>query len=286
VDQLKVIGKPRRRVDGAAKVAAQTLFADDISLPRMLHCKMLRSHVPHALIEKIDTVRAAQHPGVFLVLTGKDFPVEYGILPVTQDERVLCENKVRFVGDPVAAVIARDEFTAQQALDLIEVHYQPLPVVTDSIDALANPEARLHEYGEEGNIHRRISYEFGDVEEALADSDHVFEDLFFYEGSTHLPIEQHAAVAARDPNGRLTLWSSTQTPHYVHLALAKALEFPPARIRVIACPNGGGFGGKSEPFNHEIIVAKAALLLGRPVKICLTREEVFYNIITAAGTPS
>lgn len=277
VKQFKVIGTPRRRVDGAAKVTAQTLFADDISLPRMVHCKLLRSHVPHAYIEKVDTARAAQHPGVFLVLTGRDFPVEYGILPVNQNERALCANKVRFVGDPVAAVIARDEFTAQEALDLIEVDYQPLPTVTDAIDALANPEPQLHEYSEEGNIHRRLSYEFGDVEEALADSDYVFEDLFFYEGSTHLAIEQHAAVAARDPDGRLTLWSSTQTPHYVHLALAKALEFPPSRIRVIACPNGGGFGGKSEPFDYEIIVAKAALLLGRPVKICLTREEVFYN---------
>ena len=100
--------------------------------------------------------------------------------------------------------------------------------------------------------------------------------MFFYEGSTHLPIEQHAAVAAKDPDGKLVLWSATQTPHYVHRALAKALAMPAAHIRVIATPNGGGFGGKSDPFNHEIVVAKAALLLDRPVKICLTREEVFY----------
>ena len=104
----------------------------------------------------------------------------------------------------------------------------------------------------------------------------MFEDTFFYQGNTHLPIEQHAAVAAKDPDGKLVLWSSTQTPHYVHRALAKALAMPAAHIRVIATPNGGGFGGKSDPFNHEMVVAKAALLLDRPVKICLTREEVFY----------
>ena len=102
------------------------------------------------------------------------------------------------------------------------------------------------------------------------------EDTFFFEGNTHLPMEQHAAVAAFGPDGKLTLWSSTQTPHYVHRALAKVLEMPPAHIRVIACPNGGGFGGKSDPFSHEIVVCKLSMKTGRPVKITLTREEVFY----------
>ena len=117
--------------------------------------------------------------------------------------------------------------------------------------------------------------DFGDVEAGFAAADQVFEDVFFYEGNTHLPMEQHAAVAV-GPDGKLTLWSSTQTPHYVHRALARVLGMPASRIRVIATPNGGGFGGKSDPFNHEIVVAKLALLLGRPVKITLTREEVFY----------
>ncbi len=121
-----------------------------------------------------------------------------------------------------------------------------------------------------------MSLEFGDVERAFADADRTFEDTFFYQGSTHLPIEQHAAVAAKDPDGKLVLWSSTQTPHYVHRALAKALDMPAAHIRVIATPNGGGFGGKSDPFNHEVVIARASWLLDRPVKICLTREEVFY----------
>jgi 4-hydroxybenzoyl-CoA reductase subunit alpha len=273
---MNIIGVPRRRVDGRAKVTGQTRFADDLMLPRMLHCKLLRSPLPHARIVRIDASRALARPGVHLVLMGKDFPVTYGILPVSQDEHALALDRVRFVGDPVAAVIARDELTAFEALDSIDVEYEPLRTYAGPEDSLAHPEPRIHEYGDSGNIHKAVSLRFGDVEQALAGADRVFDDTFFYQGNTHLPIEQHAAVAARDPDGKLVLWSSTQTPHYVHRALARALAMPAAHIRVIATPNGGGFGGKSDPFNHEMVVAKAALLLDRPVKICLTREEVFY----------
>ncbi len=275
-NKLRIVGVPRRRIDGRAKVTGKTRFADDIALPRMLHCKLLRSPVPHAIIEKIDVSRTLAIPGVHLVLTGKDLPIEYGILPVSQDEQALCLDKVRFVGDPVAAVIAKDELTAFEALDSVEVQYHTLRTLSNPEEGLQNPEPRIHEYGEEGNIHKRVSMTFGDVDAGFAEADQIFEDTYFYEGSTHLPLEQHAAVAALDQDGKLTLWSSTQTPHYVHRALAKVLQVPPAHIRVIATPNGGGFGGKSDPFGHEIVVAKAALLLGRPVKICLTREEVFY----------
>jgi 4-hydroxybenzoyl-CoA reductase subunit alpha len=273
---VNTIGKSRRRVDARAKVTGQTRFADDIALPRMLHCKLLRSTAPHATIARLDTARAAAHPGVHLVLTGADFPITYGILPVSQDEHALAAGRVRFVGDPVAAVIARDEATAVEALDLIDVDYQPLRTFAGPDDSLAHADPRIHDYGDGGNIHKAVSLGFGDVDRALADADHVFDDTFFYQGNTHLPIEQHAAVAARDPDGKLTLWSSTQTPHYVHRALSKALDLPAAHVRVVATPNGGGFGGKSDPFNHEIVVAKAAWILDRPVKICLTREEVFY----------
>jgi len=275
-DDLQLVGKRRARVDSLGKTTGQTRFADDITLPRMLHCKLLRSHVPHAEIEHIDVSRAEAMAGVHLILTGEDFPVTYGILPVSQDERPLCKNKVRFVGDPVAAVIAADEATAEEAARSIEVRYRPLTTVSDPAKALSQESARLHEYGEEGNIHKRLAYSFGDVDQSLADAAQVFEDVFFYQGSTHLALEQHAAVAQADPEGRVTLWSSTQCPHYVHRALAKALALPATQIRVIACPNGGGFGGKTDVFNHEIVVAKAALRCGRPVKICLTREEVFY----------
>ncbi|HVC11824.1 MAG TPA: molybdopterin cofactor-binding domain-containing protein, partial [Burkholderiales bacterium] len=274
--RFDTIGKPRRRVDGRSKVTGQTRFADDIVLPRMLHCKLLRSPHPHAVIESIDAAKARAHPGVHLVLTGRDFPITFGILPVSQDEYPLAPERVRYVGDPLAAVIAKDEQTATEALDLIEVKYRPLATIASPEEALATPEPRIHDYGEQGNIHRLQAFEFGDVEQALAESEHVFEDLFFYEGNTHLPIEQHAAVAQVDGEGKLTLWSSTQVPHYIHRALARALRLPAAHVRVIACPNGGGFGGKCDLHNHEIVVSKAALLLGRPVKICLTREEVFY----------
>ncbi len=274
--RFEVLGKPRRRVDGRAKVTGLTKFADDIVLARMLHMKLLRSPHPHAVIESIDFAKAAAFPGVHLVLTGKDFPITFGILPVSQDEYPLANERVRYVGDPVAAVVAKDEQTAWEACELIEVKYRALATISNPEEALATPEPRIHEHGEQGNIHRLQAFEFGDVGAALAKSDHVFEDLFFYEGNTHLPIEQHAAVAAPDGEGKLTLWSSTQVPHYIHRALARALRMNAAHIRVIACPNGGGFGGKCDLHNHEIVVSRAALRLGRPVKICLNREEVFY----------
>src|SRR5262249_29935326 len=198
------------------------------------HCKLLRSTVPHGRIVRIDTSRAEAHPGVHLVLTGADFPIAYGILPVSQDEHALAIDRVRFVGDPVAAVIARDELTAFEALDLIDVEYEPLRTFADPEESLAldrgagalgvdDASSRIHDYGDGGNIHKIVSLGFGDVDKAFAEADHVFEDTFFYQGNTHLPIEQHAAVAAKDPDGKLVLWSSTQTPHYVHRALAKAL---------------------------------------------------------------
>lgn len=114
------VGKPRRRVDGRAKVTGQTRFADDVALPRTVYCKLLRSKVPHAIVRSVDTTKAERHPGVLLVLTGKDFPITFGILPVSQDEDPLARDRVRFVGDPVAAIVAKDEATAADALDLIE----------------------------------------------------------------------------------------------------------------------------------------------------------------------
>src|SRR3989454_4309637 len=273
---LNVIGKPFRKVDARAKCTGQTKFADDIFLPRMLYCKILRSHLPHAIIKNIDFSKALALPGVLAIITGRDLPIPYGILPVSQDEHTLCVDKVRFIGDPVAAVAATTEETATAALDLIKVVYEPLKSFDSAEAAVAHPEPQIHDYADSGNLHKLINLEFGDVEAGIAEADLVREDLFFFEGNTHLPMEQHAAVAMWSPDGKLTLWTSTPTPHYVHRALAKVLELPAARIRVIATPNGGGFGGKSDPFNHEIVVALFAMRTGRPVKITLTREEVFY----------
>jgi 4-hydroxybenzoyl-CoA reductase subunit alpha len=277
VDKVfNIIGKPFRKVDARAKCVGQTKFADDIVLPRMLFCKLLRSHLPHALIKSIDVSKALALPGVFAVITGKDLPVPYGILPVSQDEHALCIEKVRFIGDPVAAVAAVDEDVAFDAMNLIEVEYEPLNTISTIEEAVMIDEPRIHDYGEGGNVHKKVSLEFGNLEEGFAEADLVREDVFFYEGNTHLPMEQHAAAAHFDSDGKITLWSSTQTPHYVHRALAKVLGLPASHIRVIATPNGGGFGGKSDPFNHEVVVCKLSMLTGRPVKVTLTREEVFY----------
>lgn len=275
-NSLDVIGKPFRKVDARAKCVGQTKFADDIVLPRMLYCKLLRTHLPHALIKHIDVSKALALPGVFAVITGKDLPIPYGILPVSQDEHALCVDKVRFIGDPVAAVAAIDEDVAFDAMNLIEVEYEPLNTISTIDEAVLIDEPRIHDYGDCGNVHKKVSLEFGNVDEGFAEADLIREDTFFYEGNTHLPMEQHAAVAHFDADGKITLWSSTQTPHYVHRALAKVLGLPASHIRVIATPNGGGFGGKSDPFNHEVVVCKLAMITGRPVKVTLTREEVFY----------
>ena len=274
--KLSVIGKSLVKVDAAAKVAGQTLFADDLVLPRMAFAKMLRSPHPHARIRSIDTSRAAGHPGVLATLVGTELPIPFGILPVSQDEHALCPDKVRFVGDGRGGGGRGRRGDGGSGLPLIEVDYEVLPPLMSVDEALARPDARIHDYGPHGNVHKEVSFDFGDVEEGFREADHVREDTFFFEGNTHLPMEQHAALAASGPDGKLTLWSATQTPHYVHRALAKVLEMPPAHIRVIACPNGGGFGGKSDPFGHEIVVCKLSMKTGRPVKITLTREEVFY----------
>ncbi|MGH9943390.1 MAG: xanthine dehydrogenase family protein molybdopterin-binding subunit, partial [Pyrinomonadaceae bacterium] len=247
-DELKVVGKPFRKVDARQKCTGQTKFADDIQLPRMLYCKILRSPEPHAVIKSIDTSKALALPGVHAVITGKDLPDSYGILPVSQDEHALCIDRVRFIGDPVAAVAAVDEDTAFDAMNLIEVEYEKLQTITSIEEAIMVDEPRIHEYGDAGNVHKKVHLEFGELDEGFAEADLVREDIFFYEGNTHLPMEQHAALAHYDSDGKITLWSSTQTPHYVHRALAKTLEMPAAHVRVIATPNGGGFGGKSDPF--------------------------------------
>ncbi|HVJ10263.1 MAG TPA: hypothetical protein VNC62_01710, partial [Burkholderiales bacterium] len=184
--RFDIIGKPRRRVDGRSKVTGALRYADDLFMPRMLFAKLLRSPHPHAVVEQVDIEKAKKHPGVHLVLTGQDFPVPFGIMPVSVDEYPLARERVRYVGDPVAAVIAKDEQTAVEAVNLIEVRYQVLKPVSGPEEGLKNPAPRIHDYGEQGNIHRNQSYEFGRVDEALARADHVFEDLFFYEGNTHL----------------------------------------------------------------------------------------------------
>ncbi|HLB46832.1 MAG TPA: molybdopterin cofactor-binding domain-containing protein, partial [Anaerolineales bacterium] len=204
-EELNIIGKPLPKVDSLGKVTGETKYADDLFLPRMLYAKMLGCHHPHARIKHINTARALALPGVVAVITGADLPVKYGILPVSQDETALAADKGRHVGDPIAAVAAINEETAERALDLIEVEYEELPVYMSIVDAITKEGEPIHDYGDQGNIHKMVSLEFGDTAAGFAEADYVREDTFFYQGNTHLPIEQHASVASPDPEGKLCL---------------------------------------------------------------------------------
>ena len=277
----KYIGAPLPKVDAYAKVTGRAIYADDIMLPRMLYGRLLRSPHPHARIVAIETSRALELPGVLAVITGEDLPQRFGILPSSQDEYALAIDKVRYVGDPVAAVAAINPDILDEAIKLIKVEYEILPALMSIDEALEHPEVKINDEARIGNIHKAVSYEFGDIEGGFAEADYVREDWFFYEGNNHAPMEEHACVASWEPNpndpvgGKLTLWSSTQTPHYVHRELSKVMGLPQSHVRVIAPHVGGGFGGKSDPFSHEMCAAELSRRTGRPVKITCTREEVF-----------
>ena len=275
--EFQVIGHSRRKVDAVAKTTGTAKYADDISLPRMAHAKLLRSPHPHARILNIDVEAALALPGVFAIMLGEDLPIPFGVLPNNQDETALAIGKVRYIGEPVAAVAAVDEATAEQACELIRVDYDPLPAVFTIEDALASEGESIHSWTRQPNVHKSVALEFGNVAAGFARADYVREDVFFYEGSNHVALEQHATLADFDADGKLTLWSGTQVPHYLHRALSKVMDIPHSHVRVIVPVVGGGFGGKSEPLGFEFCVAELSRRTGRPVKISLTREEVYYT---------
>ena len=271
------IGVRRRKVDGAEKASGRVKYTDDISLPGMLHCKVKRSTRVHARIVKLDVSAALALPGVFAVITGADLPKKYGIIPWTRDETAFAVDKVRYVGDAVAAVAAVDEETANAAVKAIQVEYQDLEPVLD-VDSARTSTAKVNEHAKLGNITKRVELSFGDVDGNIAkcrESGAVVDDTFFFVGTTHAPIEPHCAIGQVDERGVLTVISSTQVPHYLHRDLAEVLDVDQAKVRVIQPPVGGAFGGKSEPFTLEFAVAKLAMITGRPVKCLYTREEVF-----------
>lgn len=275
-----LIGTPQRKVDGLSKSTGQAVYTDDLVFPGMLHGKILRSPHAHARIVSIDASEALAMEGVRAVVTGRDMPVKYGIIPWTPDESPLCVERVRYIGDGVAAVAAVDEDTAVAALDAIRVEYEELHPYFDPHEALeASDGPFIHEpkkEGHNGNITKIVKLEFGDVDDLMDSSDVVIEDDYFFEGTTHTPIEPHCAIGHFEGDGKLTVWSATQVPHYLHRELARVLEVEAAKVRVIQPPVGGAFGGKSEPFDLEFCVGKLAMITGRPVKILYTREEVFY----------
>jgi len=276
VSELSILGRRLPKVNAWAHLTGTARYADDIDLPRMLYGRLLRSTRPHARIVKIDVSRALAHPGVVAIVTGADMPEKMGIMPSTQDETALAVDKVRYVGEPVAAVAALDEDTAFDALALIDVTYEDLEPIFTIEEALEREDVKIHDASKRANVFKEVHLSFGDLEAGFAKADHVREDWFFFEGNTHAPLESHAAVASYDGDGKLTLWTCTQVPHYLHRELEKVLGLPRSRIRVIATPNGGAFGGKSDPFGHEFSAALLSIRTKRPVKITLDREEVFY----------
>jgi len=273
---FRVVGKPLQKVDGLAKATGALQYADDIVLPGMLHAKTLRSPHAHANIKRIDVSKALALPGVHAVVTGAEMPILFGVIPWTQDENALAVDRVRFIGDPVAAVAAIDEDTANAACRLIEVEYELLHAYYDPREALARAEPAIHADNKHGNVSKHVHLAFGDVDAEIGKADVVVEDEYEFHGTTHAPIEPHCAIGQYSADGLLTVWSSTQITHYVHRALARVLELPPQKIRVIQPALGGAFGGKSDPFSLEFCVAKLAMKTRRPVKMLYTREEVFY----------
>jgi len=278
---FSIIGKPTAMVDAAQKTTGSGKYTDDLSLPGMLVGKILHSPYPHARIKSIDTSRAEKCEGVIVVAVGKDAPNPYGILPVGHDEYPLALDKVRYVGDNVACVVAVSEVSAEKALELIDVEYEVLPAYFDPEESMKAKTDLIHD-SKPGNLEKDYHHVFGDPEKGFAEADEVAEARFIANEVTHAAMEPHSTLASFeiDPHtgktGRLTVWSSTQVPYYLQHKLSLVLEMPMAQIRVIKPLVGGGFGGKSEVIPLEIIAAVAARKAQAPVKITYTREEVFW----------
>ncbi len=274
---FRMVGSPRPGIEAERKVKGEAEYADDIFVRNALHCRFLRSPYPHARILAIRTQRALAAPGVAAVLTGRDLPISFGVLPISQDETAMAVEKTRYIGEIVAAVAADTIEQAEQAVKLIEVDYEPLPAFLEIADSLADcgSKERIHAHGRfNNNIHKKAELRFGDQQEGLARSRHRIRQQFRFQGVTHAFTEPHAATAWWDQDG-LTIITATQVPHYLHRYLAKVLEVPMARVRVVKPYVGGGFGGKSDPFPHEIIICQLARITGRPVRTRFSREEVF-----------
>ena len=288
----RVVGHSLPRMDAPGKVTGTAVYASDFALPGMLHGKLLRSREPHARLVRIDAARARALPGVRAVLTAADVPdVRYG--GALKDETVLARDRVRYVGQPVAAVAATTREAAEAALAAIEVVYEPLPAVLDLEAALAPGAPLIHEawatyaaipiLHREGNVCHRARIVVGDVERGFAEADRIFEHRFrtamVHQGYT----EPRAAVASWDSSGQVTVWSNTQLPFEIQNTLAEILELAPSKIRVIVPGIGGGFGGKLR-VGVEHVAALLARRTGRPVRVLTTSEEELTAAYPRQGT--
>jgi 4-hydroxybenzoyl-CoA reductase alpha subunit len=274
-DAYSVVGKSLPKKDAPDKATGRAVYTGDIRLPGMLRGKLLGSPHAHARIVSVDTSGAEALPGVHAVITARDVPsVPYGVSPARYDERVLASDRVRHVGDAVAAVAAVDDETAERALDLIRVEYEVLPGVFGIEEAMAEGAPRLHE-DYPRNINTEIHHDFGDVERAFAEADLVREDVFRGQRAMQSPLEPHVSLARIETDGRITIWTANQAPHYVQHQLSRVLDIPMARIRVVKPAMGGGFGGKAEATRLDFCSVILARKTGRPVLMEFSRRETF-----------
>jgi CO/xanthine dehydrogenase Mo-binding subunit len=291
---MTVIGTNVRRVDGVEKVSGQGLYAGDLRLPGMAYAKVLRSPLPHARIQRIEAPKAAALPGIVAVVTRDNLNVASNSFGAyVRDQQILATDKVRYVGDMVAAVAAVDESAAEEALALIDVEYEELPAVYTIDEALKNGAPLVHEklegrkdpdYGrggahivhEQSNICFHFRHHRGDVDEGFRASDFVFEDTFSFPSAQHYPMEPHVCVAQFDGE-ILHLWSATQSPFPVRQELARVFGLPFSAVRVIVPYVGGGYGAKSG-IKTEGIAACLSRIAGRPVRLAFSADETFRTI--------
>ncbi|UCC48816.1 MAG: molybdopterin-dependent oxidoreductase, partial [Gemmatimonadota bacterium] len=271
-----VVGRRVPRIDARDLVSGRAMFTDDIRLPGMLYGKILTSPHAHARVLHVDTSRAEALEGVKAVLTAADVPETfYGVSPARYDEQVLAKDRVRYVGDEIAAVAAVDEQTCLNALELIDVEYEILPAVFDPFEAMQEGAPQLHDHPRfKNNINTRVEWHFGDVERGFAEADVVREHTFTGNRTYQHAMEPHCAVARWESGERLTVWTSTQVVHYVQHQLARLLEIPEGNVRVVMTHCGGGFGGKAEVNPLDICAALLSRKTGKPVKMRYTREEM------------
>jgi len=271
--EFSIIGKGSKRVDASAKATGEALFTADLSLPRMLVGKVLRSSLAHARILNVDTSAAERLPGVRAIVTSADSTGEkWGVFRYTQDQAFLPADKVRFIGEEVAAVAAVDEETALEALDLIKVEYEELPAVFTVADALKPGAVLIHE-SNPGNINVHVHIEVGDVEKGFARSYHVREDTFAAPEESYFQAEPYAVVARFDNAGNLEIWMPNAGPHLKAKPLSNCLRMPLNKVRVRKITIGGAFGGRSEISPADVICSLLARKSGLPVKVAYTREE-------------
>lgn len=272
--EYKQIGKSKPRIDGVVKATGSGKYCGDLKFPNMLYGKMLTSPYAHARILCIDTSEAEKIPGVVKIITHKDVPdLKYGISPARWDENVLCIDKVRFVGDKVAAVACVDEETCYKALKAIKVEYEVLPAVLNYRTAMNDDMAQIHEEYPK-NINTEIHHKFGDPDKAFAEAYYTRTDVFEGQRTYQCPIEPHSAISIWKGD-KLTVYSSTQSVHYFQYYIAREFGLKMGNVRVIRPLVGGGFGGKLEPTGLEFNGAVLSKLTGRPVRMFYDRAEMF-----------